>query len=581
MVGSDATTEKQAKLNGLAFLEGAVIDGKYRIMHELGRGNMGAVFQGEHLLIKRPVAIKVIKSDMSADEEALERFKREAVAASKIDHHNAVTVYDFGLYQGHYYLVMQLIKGKDLRTYLADCGGNLSAQQFAPFLEQICSALAAAHRQGVIHRDLKPANIMISLGADGKEQATVLDFGVAKIIEAADSGATNSGTMIGSPRYISPEQARGLKPLPQSDIYALGVMTHEILSGKPPFEADSVVDIVVQHLQETPPPLNKSRPDGNFSPELDAVVARAMAKDPMRRFSSAEEFAEAFKAAVQKQSNFGFMLSNSWKRRSFPLLSKLLLLFAMGLLIALGITRLSYNQEAAEENFTGPETAAQKEGDSSLLDKIKQYEQAGAWDQAVEAYKQRIDSSTPSAGLLSGLGSAYRKLGRVEEAAAAFKQALSISPTDASALYGLGAMALEKGKLDEAQSFLNRAAANDPLLWAAQAGLCYLAVQRKQANEAVHACRQAVTLRREDAVSLLNLGYAHIMRADYPRAQIALEETVRLQPNSGQAHNNLGFVYEQLGQKADAIEHYRMASKIAPNKTQAEKHLERLQAKNQ
>jgi serine/threonine protein kinase len=280
-----------------------VFDGKYRLDERLGGGGMGTVYRATHLLIDRPVAVKVLSQRFVDDETVQQRFRREARAAGRMQHPNAVTVNDFGATNdGYLYIVMELLEGLTLRDLLAR-EGPLDPARAVSFMLQACSAVGSAHDAKLIHRDLKPANIFIEQRPNVPAVVKVLDFGVAKfIVEGHEDDdfttLTQVGAIIGTPRYMSPEQCSGIAPLtPASDVYSLGIILYEMLSGAVPFNADSPLALALKHVSEAPRSLREIVP--SIPEELEKVVAHALAKNPPARPVDANEFRRELHATAE------------------------------------------------------------------------------------------------------------------------------------------------------------------------------------------------------------------------------------------------------------------------------------------
>ena len=265
---------------------------KYRLDQLLGRGGMGAVYEGTHVELERPVAVKMLLPDSVSDAQALERFRREARAAARINHPNVANTYDYGaLADGEAYLIMELVRGQTLREWL-NAHGELPIGAAIEIAKQVAEGIAAAHHFEIVHRDLKPSNILLARDHRGELQAKVVDFGIAKLREQTTTSGeplTAAGALMGTPRYMSPEQCAGLESDARSDIYSLAVILFEMLAGRPPFDAPSATAIALKHVRETPPDIHTLRP--NIPPALAALIEQSLAKEPEQRPHTAAEFA--------------------------------------------------------------------------------------------------------------------------------------------------------------------------------------------------------------------------------------------------------------------------------------------------
>ncbi len=260
-----------------------------RIEGIVGRGGMGVVYRATQLSLERPVALKVIAPDFAGDITFRERFKRESRIAASIEHPNVIPVYEAGEGEGQLYLIMRYVEGTDLRAVIDGEGGGLSPERAAQLVAQVAAGLAAAHRRDLIHRDVKPANVLIDAGGE-REHAYLTDFGIARH-SSATSGLTHTGALIGTMDYLAPERIQDQGGDGRADVYALGCVLFEALTGARPFERDNDVAKMYAHLSAPVPSARELRPD--LPPELDELAQRAMAKDPDDRFASAGEMSEA------------------------------------------------------------------------------------------------------------------------------------------------------------------------------------------------------------------------------------------------------------------------------------------------
>ena len=268
----------------------------YRLEELVGTGGMSMVYRAQHLRLERTVALKVLMPELSQDDSFKERFTRESRLAASLDHPNVIPIYEAGDEGGVFYIAMRFVGGSTLKHVL-ETDGPFSAARAASVMSQVASALNAAHEEkGLVHRDVKPANILVvsGHGAEGGDHVYLSDFGIAK--QRAAGALTKTGMFVGTADYAAPEQIEGRELDRRADVYALGCVLYETLTGAPTYEKDSEVALMYAHLLEPPPQVTHKRPD--LSPEIDAVVAKAMAKSPDDRYATTTEFATAMRKAL-------------------------------------------------------------------------------------------------------------------------------------------------------------------------------------------------------------------------------------------------------------------------------------------
>ena len=279
---------------------GQVIASQFNILRKLGAGGMGAVYLAEQLGMDRKVVVKVMHPELTAgSSKAVERFKREAKAVAQLNHPNIVQVYVFGQTPGgQMYLAMEYIEGRDLTADLQR--GALEQPRALKILDQVCSALIEAHAAGVVHRDLKPDNIMLTDRHGNPDYVKVLDFGIAKMADPGAAAITQAGAVFGTPRYMAPEQAKGIHIDARADIYALGVILYEMLTGAHPFrDATTALEYIVKHATEEIPSVGVDYSDLHITPRIDALLMRCLAKEPDARFQSARELQREVRLALR------------------------------------------------------------------------------------------------------------------------------------------------------------------------------------------------------------------------------------------------------------------------------------------
>lgn len=291
-------------------LLGTTVAGRYKVIKLLGEGGMGQVYLAEHTAIEKRIALKVLRSEYAHKGEIVTRFQQEAISASRIKHPNVLDVFDFGqLENGCFYLAMEFLEGNDLADELQR-SRVLTAPRALPIAMQICRALSVAHSKGVVHRDMKPENVFLQRTGDGEEIVKIVDFGIAQLKPSNEEAAaaasthrrlTRTGMIFGTPEYMAPEQASGKHADLRCDIYAVGIILFELFTGSVPFTGETFLGVLTKHLNEMPPSMRSVYPDLQISTELEGVVGRALAKDPLQRYQTMNELASALASTPEGQ----------------------------------------------------------------------------------------------------------------------------------------------------------------------------------------------------------------------------------------------------------------------------------------
>jgi serine/threonine-protein kinase len=314
---------------------GEVLSGRYELEELVGTGGMSSVFRAHDRLLERTVALKVLHSHYTGDDEYVERFRREARSVASLSHPNIVTVIDRGEHEGRQFIVFEYVGGGSLKQLMARRGPAPVATALELAM-QIALGLSFAHQQGLIHRDVKPQNVLMN----GDSQAKVTDFGIARSVDVKH-GMTQTGTVLGTSDYIAPEQAQGQPVDEHTDVYSLGVVLYEMLLNEVPFPGESFVAVAMRHINEEPPSIRDKRPD--VPPRVEAAVHRAMAKDPEARFQTMSDFGRELEACLAEVQGTQVIAPVAKPRRArpprrglspWPLVVVLVSLIAIGLVVA-------------------------------------------------------------------------------------------------------------------------------------------------------------------------------------------------------------------------------------------------------
>lgn len=262
-------------------IKDTVLGSRYRLIHQVGKGGMAHVFKAYDLMLERPVAIKLLKQDFSDDSGFRDRFKQEARSAANLSHPNIVTVHDFGIDPAGVYIVMEYIAGTDLKTKICE-NGKYPVEEGIQLMVQACAGLGYAHRAGIVHCDVKPQNMLVT----SDQRLKITDFGIARALSTLEV-ETNPEVIWGSPQYFAPEQALGALPTPSSDVYSLGVVMYEVVTGRLPFEADSVDELIAMHRDNAPADPCQYAPD--LPDGLAAILMKVLSKEPSARYRTADQ----------------------------------------------------------------------------------------------------------------------------------------------------------------------------------------------------------------------------------------------------------------------------------------------------
>lgn len=287
--------------------------GRYTILGIVGRGGMASVYKAHHAALDRTVALKVMRASLTEDPEFVERFRREARAVARLEHPNIVQVFDFDEIDGKSVLAMQYLEGGTLKDLIVTRGAPMSPQESAQIVRGIADALDHAHGSDIIHRDVKPSNVMLTKGG----RVIVTDFGIAKIVGSSSTQYTATGVGVGTPDYMSPEQGQGVPLDRRSDIYALGAVAYELLTGRVPFSAETPMAVMIKHIRDPLPPPSALNPA--VTPAVEGVIAKAMAKLPADRYATAGDFATALEQAVRDPTRAAPIVAPATKTPAPPI----------------------------------------------------------------------------------------------------------------------------------------------------------------------------------------------------------------------------------------------------------------------
>lgn len=550
----------------------AELTARYRLIRRLGEGGMGVVFLAEQIALgNRPVALKVLRRQFLDCPEFLQRFHEEADSTARIRHHNVVTIYEWGqLEDGLPYIAMEYIDGQSLREILKRRGA-LPAVEAAEILRQIASGLDAAHKLGIVHRDLKPDNILLAEGDENRPLVKIVDFGIAKMRQSTTE--TAAGLLVGTPAYMSFEQASGMRGAEldcRSDVYALGIVAYEMLTGRVPFYADTALECLRKHLTEPPPSLCWVRPDILLPQQVERAVMRALAKDREERYPSAMEFSSQFVAAVAAQP----MEVQKPQAQIRDLARQ----------EGSTVQKLKTKRDAGPEPESGrPVTsflAAQRGGCiRTVHEAASKVGQTARANPLLRVRPARVLSAALVLSLGAAVGLSWLALRHkiasgtygssgAQKTASALDQSPKEKSTPASEALSIQREAtiarLARRSADSTSVRPSPADDHGRQAAAPHVNRCRLLAGSRDAENAIFECREAIRLRPYDANVHSDLGLALGDEGDWNGDVAEQQEAIRLDPNYARARLLLSLALSQKGDWDGAIAQEREASQLSP-----------------
>jgi serine/threonine protein kinase/tetratricopeptide (TPR) repeat protein len=564
-------------------LIGRTLGGKYRVLELIGEGSMGTVYRGEHIALKKAIAIKVLRRDLDVGEDALRRFQREGIAAGQLSHPNVIQVFDFDRAEdGLVFLAMEFVEGRNLKEWLRE-HAPLTPEVAAVLIRQLLATLVESHRHGVVHRDLKPENVMV-IESHGEPTLKVLDFGLSKLVDRAldASHRTMPGRVVGTPLYMAPEQWRGEDVDHRADLYATALILYEMLSGAPPFQARDITDVMLKATSAEVPSLAGAPGSLKVSEELDAVVQKGLAKDPDERFQTASQMMRALDAAIsgeepdltpRRRSGTRVRASASGtrgrrapepRRRNWVVPAVAGVVLVLAGLALWGASGNGASRAGAMLVSALPDSALSSEQRSylDLLHNARKATLGGDVAVAIAAASRALEKSCADAEAYVVRAQAYRRRHDTDLARADLQKALEMYPGYAAAAAGLGWLALDQGKTDEASQQFDAALAAQPDLAEAAAGRAAVLCARDDAKGAVELLDTAAATHPDSGLVQLWRGRAKMMAGDFAGAAQALVRARQASDVSqsevceslGDAYRGQGDLERAESQYSDALE---------------------------
>ncbi len=562
-------TKAVAGGTGVNPLLGRILNGKYRIESQIGQGAMGTVYLGEHIGLKKKVALKILHSDLQVSDESLQRFQREGIAAGKFSHPHLIQIFDFDRSDSDrgerlFYLAMEFVEGANLSQFLQQ-RGRLPVEMAVKLARQMLACLAEAHRHGIVHRDLKPDNLMVSEGSRGELRVKVLDFGLSKLVDRRlnSSFVTQPGRLLGTPLYMAPEQVVGDEADERSDVYAAGLILYEMLAGERPFREKDSTQLLLTRPTAEAPSLRANLPELEVPDELDELLRHALARDRAQRYPSAEEMLNALdeihlapgaggsparRAASGSRSHAASSgaapgsvaappdlapsasAPSRARRPRWLLLAGALLVLVLGAVASLLLLGEDVPRPARVRQVASAKRDAQESRYLGLLDEARLALRGGDGQAALTAVNQAFLLDCRDAEAFQVRAEIYRARNDIDTALADFRAAAQGDPSFAEAFLGLGWILLGRGELGAAEENFARAATIAPASADVLAARGALEWQRGALEAARTLLLEAVAKDPACGAAHLYLGRLRLAQGDAEGAIAALVEAKRNDP---------------------------------------------------
>ena len=577
-----------------AGLVGRTLSGRYNLRRRVGRGAMGTVFEAEHLRLQKRVAIKMLHANLQLDEDSMRRFQLEGVAAGRLQHPGVVQVFDFDRTEdGSFYLAMEYVDGTTLRERMKQ--GPMDPAVAVTLIRGVLDVLASAHAEGVVHRDLKPENVLVVEQESGNPQVKVLDFGISKLVDLHNEHTvlTHTGQILGTPMYMAPEQWSGEEVTAQADLYATGAILFEMIAGEPLYRGRNLTELLSQHTQHDVPLLSERCAGREIPRDLDEALEKALAKDPARRFSDAQEMNAALstidwgrlagRGIVARAERFV-------RKRPKETAALAVLVLAAGAALPFLLGGDADDGAAASGGPTspvasGPDADATKKPitstpsaassglrlgrrDPETLTPAERIDvaQLGRARDSVErndpraalgALEELFDRPQPDAEAYLLRGRAYALLDDAETARRDLEQSLKLDEEYSEAHGELAALALQSGDVKSATEGFTRAVQLDDTNAAAHLGLAAIALLAGDAEGALRSATRAVALEPKNAQAHLACGRAHLHAGDHVSAESSLVEAKRIDASNAAIHLELARLYAARNELDQAEREWR------------------------